>query len=170
MSQIDWEVIKKFAPDEFPEDPNRYARPKLIYRLDSYRLLLGEYVYPSPTAGGLARFDNASKGSRHYAWGKQLSDAVDVFPEGDPGRALLIALTCQLFGGVGLYLDTEHDGHNWPMIHLDLRSLGRNHADKTALLWVRRNGQYTYPQYEGENCSNILIRALRWAINHKQEG
>lgn len=170
MKQVDWNEVQKFTPDEFPEDPDLYARPKIIYRLDKFRLILGDYVYPSPAAGGLARFDVGSKGSRHCARGKRRSDAVDVFPEGNPGRALLIALTCQLFGGVGLYLDTEYEGHNWPMLHLDLRPLGTNHADETALLWVRRDGQYTYPQYGEQHCSNILIRALRWATNYKQEG
>jgi hypothetical protein len=160
--RINWGEIRYFARDNFSEDPEQHAEPGLIYSLDDYRGLLGFPLIPSPTRGALARFRKTESESRHYADNGALSDAQDLFPDGDPGQAVLVALTSQLWGGVGLYLDTTYQSIAWPMLHLDLRPLGHNHSRKTALLWIRRDGEYTYPQYTGQG-TRILVEALRVA-------
>jgi len=143
---INWAKIPDFQPHEFPEDPNKHADPQLMYSLQDYRYLLGRAFFPSPVPGALARDD---KSSEHFSNDKFKSRAIDGFPKGCPADAWQIALSSQLWGGIGLYLDTHYQGKKWVMLHLDLRPLGHNHANNTVLLWIRdKNGKYVYPQYE----------------------
>lgn len=148
MSDIDWEKVKYFDPkiDKFPEDPDVYADPKIIYAVDDYRGITGKPVHPSPVPGALARLDG-SKTGRHYAVNRK-SDAIDVFPEGDIRTNWMLAVTSGLFGGVGLYPFTKYRGRDWPMLHLDCRPFkGEGGKDDFTLLWLRdQHGQYWYPQ------------------------
>ena len=160
MASIDWGEGKYFSWENFSEDPEEHAEPALLYTLDDYRGLLGYPLYPSPVKGGLARFRKSDEGSRHCARNKKRSDASDQFPDQDPARAVLVALTSRLWGGVGLYLDTKLRGIPWPMLHLDLRPLGYGHSQRTVLVWIRRDGEYIYPQYR-DGGGAILGEALR---------
>ena len=141
MSEIDWDIVKNFNPniDNFSEDPDLHAEPQLIYDLDHYRNLLGVPVYVSPVPGALARFKGSTT-SRHFALQRK-SDAIDIFPSGDIRRAWMIAVSCGLWGGVGLYPYTNFKGRNWPMLHLDKRP-----ADNGVMMWIRKeNDDYVYP-------------------------
>lgn len=160
--EIEWESLPYLSPQEFSENPDKRAQPDIIYSLHDYRSILGRAFYPSPTPGALARLREEDKGSRHYAGKGRLSDAVDGFPAGNAANAFLVAITSQLFGGIGLYLDTHYDGREWPMLHLDLRPLGTDHAQETALIWIRQDGEYHYPQYSDQGTS-MLAQALRIA-------
>ena len=138
------EQLLYFAPAEFPEWIG-YGHPKLFYSLDEYRALLGCRIYPSPAPGALARFDWNDRKSQHYAEkeGLALSKAVDVFPDCSIQIAFLQALTSQLWGGVGVYFDTEYNGESWPMLHLDIRNPGAFTA-----IWFRINKHdYRSPQF-----------------------
>jgi hypothetical protein len=154
MTDINWTKIDHFHPDDFSEDPNKDALPKLIYNVDQWRKLCGFPISPSLAEGALARFGDADKDSRHYAVERK-SDALDCFPHGDPVQAFMAALCSQLFGAVGLYLDTMFRGHPWPMLHVDLRPLGEGHSKEMALIWVRDEGEYVYPQYEANSTGLI---------------
>lgn len=146
---IDWSRVKYFNPktDKFPEDPNLYSDPNLIYALDLLREAYGYPIYPSPVKGALARLDGSST-SRHYAVGRK-SDAIDIFPTKDKDKELyLAALSSNLFGGLGLYLDTRGlDGLPLPMLHVDLRPLNNN----KMMLWVRdKKGNYIYSHKDNQ--------------------
>ena len=145
---ITWTKAPDFKPSEFSENPDKFADPRLIYNLQDYRNLLGKKVYPSPVPGALARSDKVSQ--HYYNLEADIkSRAGDVFVEGCTAEAWQIAVTSQLWGGVGLYLNTLFKNQKWLMLHLDLRALGKNHSKKTVLLWIRdKKGQYRYPQYE----------------------
>jgi|GEM_PF-2560627 len=145
---ITWTKAPDFKPSEFAENPDKFADPQLIYGLQDYRNLLGRKVFPSPVPGALARSDKDSQHFYNLESGIR-SRAGDVFVEGCPAEAWQIAVTSQLWGGVGLYLDTKYKGKKWPMLHLDLRSLGENHSKEMVLLWIRtKKGKYRYPQHE----------------------
>lgn len=137
---------KNFDRGDFPEDPNRNADPVLIQNLQAFRKWHGSYIYPSPVSGALARFEDEDADSRHYAVGRQ-SDAVDVFAE-NPAAAFLLAVTCGLWGAVGIYTNTRYRKQAWPMLHLDCRPYGVGHSQEHLLVWHRDHNGYHYPQYE----------------------
>jgi uncharacterized protein YcbK (DUF882 family) len=143
------EQIKNFVQSEFPE-PIEYGHPKLFYSLDAYRNLLGAPIYPSPSARAFVRTRERHKESMHYANLDQhiRSRAIDVFVDDRVDRAFMLAMASQLWGGVGVYGDTEFKGRPWSMLHLDIRPLGHGHSRNCALIWLRIKGEYTYPQYE----------------------
>ena len=117
---IDWDNVYKLDRDEFSEDPDKYAEPKLIYSLGKLRRLLGVSVYPSPVHGALARV-SGSKTTQHYAVDR-LSTACDVFIKGIPFEIFTKIMHSKLFTGIGIYLDTNGvDGLPWIMFHLDIR-------------------------------------------------
>lgn len=129
-------ALKHFQRDEFPNGVLENIDNELVLGLDEYRQRLGHPLVPSPLAGAWYRKDG-SKTSRHYAVGR-LSDAGDVFPQCDIRDALLVALHCDWWGGIGVYLDTNGpNGKPQPMLHLDLRPQRQ--------LWLRYQGQYIYP-------------------------
>lgn len=141
--------IPDFSLDNFPEDPDEYAEPQLLYNLQTQRNIFGKPIIPSPVGGALARTAADQIKSQHYADPKKKikSKAVDVFPEGDPLKNLILALSSQLWGGLGVYFDTEYGGKTWVMFHFDIRDLGEEHKKKMTLLWFRIEGAYFYPQY-----------------------
>lgn len=130
---IDNIKINHFSLDEFPENPLKYADPKLIISLDRLRELINLPIHPSPVKNALARFDG-SKTSRHYAVGR-LSDAIDVFIIGNKLEIFLKIIQSNLFTGIGLYFDTHYRGNSQMMVHLDLR--------EKPLMWYR-DIEYNY--------------------------
>ena len=143
---INWKEIKHFKKHEFSEDPDIYAEPELILNLERYRILLNNKVHPSPREGTLARFEDEDKYSQHYAMGRK-STATDVFPDGDPLIAWMLAISCGLWGGVGVYFDTTYLYKPKIMLHLDL---GRNR------LWYRVNGVYCNPLLNTSSARKLM--------------
>lgn len=144
---IDWKRVPNFHPDEFPEDPDRYADPKLIYTLQAYRTRINQAVYPSPVKGALARF-GINTTSQHSAVDRK-SRAVDVFAEGVPVSNFACLITVPEIMGIGIYLDTNGpDAAPWIMFHMDIRGVGFT-AD-VPLVWICKKVQgrnkYYYPQ------------------------
>ena len=153
----DWDSIKWFTPNEFPKGSLENIEAKLIYFLDGYRDLLDEKVIPSPVAAGWYRFDG-SMTSRHYAV-RRLSDAGDVFPQCDIRKALVVAMGCPWWGGIGVYLDTTGpSGKPEPMLHLDLRP--------RRVLWMRvkENGKerYIYPLRSKQEMQDYMRYLTEW--------
>ena len=139
--------MKNFEPDEFSENPNEFAHPLLLSNLQKYRNILNEKIFPSKATGSLARFDGSNT-SLHYIETdtvlkenilqyENLSKAVDCFFDTSIFHAWSVALSCGLWGGVGVYFDTTYNSEIRPMLHLDTR--------KQNLIWYRYNGQYFYP-------------------------
>jgi hypothetical protein len=162
-----------FSPDEFSEDPTIYGDFRLFNNaLFPFREWWGRPIYPSPAEGALARF-SGPRSSHHYVGPRRRierrSTAVDVFPEGDPFRAWLLAVSCGVFGAVGWYPHTNGpNGRPWPMLHLDVRKPGEGHSHNHPLLWMRDDEGYHYihyPNYAGKavEMSNLL---QQWAGNH----
>jgi len=133
--EIEWDKVNYFEPDEFSEDPDKYADPALIYSLDIFREMLQYKIYPSPVTGALARFDDGKSGSRHYAVSRK-SDAIDIFCNTSILEAWTIAIRSGLWKGIGVYFDTFYRNRDWCMLHLDNRS--------TNLLWYRDNHEYSF--------------------------
>jgi hypothetical protein len=156
--------MSNFDIGEFPEDPIKYGDPELLRSLQHFRDLFGDYIYISPSSGALARFSD--DGSQHFATtdGSTKSKAVDCFPVVRPLTLFTLALSCQLWGGIGFYFDTKFKGQNWMMMHLDIRPLGHHHSQDTVLIWYREDGKYRYPQYE-EFGVDILLRKFRIILN-----
>ncbi len=152
---INWKNIKRFSIAEFPEDPDKFAEPQLIYKLNTFALQLGKAIYPSPVKGALARL-SGSKTSQHYAINRK-STAVDIFCEGVPFFVLSELLVSKLFRGIGIYLDTDGvDGLPWVMFHVDLRP-----KKGSPLIWIARKEydaikekivtKYYYPQNDSDH-------------------
>lgn len=155
-ASINWNDIKNFSSTEFPEDPNKYANPELIYVLQDLRVLYNMKIYPSPVSGALARF-TGSITSQHYVGSKteptRLSTGIDVFPEGVPFAFLCTVLKIPTILGIGIYIDTNGpDGKPWVMFHLDIRRKG--FTKDIPLIWVAKKinegnqvkTKYYYPQ------------------------
>ncbi|MCV6589688.1 MAG: hypothetical protein OIF57_11730 [Marinobacterium sp.] len=135
-SDMDWDDVNWFNPSEFPGGVLDHVEGALIMALDDFRALLGQPIVPSPVPGGWCRNDGSTT-SRHYAV-ERLSDAGDIFPQCDIRTALLHALGCEWFGGIGVYLDTTGpSGKPEAMLHLDMRP--------ERVLWLRYEGRYIYP-------------------------
>lgn len=154
VSRINWKKVYKFSPGEFPEDPNQFAEPKLIYSLDEARMMHDRRIYPSPVKGALARFDPLGKKSQHYVDLERgrLSKAVDFFPTGMAISMYHVLMAGGKFQGIGIYLDsTGPDGEPWVMFHADIREVGfRQHV---PLLWFAEKDEkdewkYRYPQMD----------------------
>jgi len=144
---INWNYVYKLSADEFSEDPDKLAEPRLIYSLGDLRRLLGAKMRPSPVPGGLAR-NYGSKKSQHYVVDR-FSTASDQFIEGVPFDIYSKILYSNLFTGIGIYLDTTGpDGKPWIMFHLDIRK--RNFP----FIWIVQKidgvNKYRYPQAQPE--------------------
>ena len=144
---INWKTIRHFSAVEFPDNPDENASPKLIKTLDTWREQLAFRVDPSPVPGGLARFEG-DRESRHYAVGRQ-SDAVDVFPSCHIRYAWLSAVRSKLWGGIGVYFDTQFEGRSQPMLHLDLRP-------GPTVFWYRINHNYGNPLMDGGDLQRLF--------------
>ena len=156
MNIINGVRMQNFKPDEFSENPERYASPVLLRNLQAYRNILGHKIYPSKADGALARF-SGSRQSMHYIdplINDDRSEAIDVFCDCDIFEAYNVALNSNLWGGVGVYFDTKRNGKPWPMLHLDTRKL--------PLMWFRWGKNYYYPHksesFYGDLLSLFLIK------------
>lgn len=138
--------INNFSINEFPEDPVKFADPKLIINLDRLREFIGSAISPSPVKGALARFDINAKNSQHYAVGRK-STAIDIFIDCDPLEAFVKILQSKLFNRVGVYYDTQYRNELHTMFHLDLKDQN--------LMWYRDDGKYYY-SYQNDFYSNLL--------------
>lgn len=148
-----WEKLKPYFSkegDSWSEDPDLYAQEDLLTALYEYRKLLGVPVHPSPVTGALARFTGDFKvsiGSYHYVGGTRdgslpivrKSSAIDVFTGTNIRRAFTTALTSKLWGGIGVYFDTNFKGIPTAMLHLDLRKTS------STVIWFRQRHKYYQP-------------------------
>jgi len=129
---IDWAKVPNFKSEHFPESPDMFAEPDLIYALQAFRTKVRRSIFPSPVAGALARFAGGTE-TQHYV-GDALkpirkSTAVDIFVEGIPISNLFCLLSIPNIKGIGIYLHTTGpDGKPWIMFHIDIRS--------TPLVWI----------------------------------
>ncbi len=139
--------INNFTKDEFSEDI-KYAHTDLLQNLDLLRDFVGCAIFPSPVQGALARFDQKSKDSQHYAKNR-LSTAIDVFVNTDPFEAYCKILYSKLFRRVGVYFDTKYRNKPWVMFHLDLKD--------QDLLWYRDEFGYCYSS-ERDFYSKLLCK------------
>lgn len=157
MMNIKGVNIKNFSKSEFPEDPEECAEVRLLLRLDKFRDILGEPIYPSPVKGALAR-DNP-RSQHHYDPDKGIkSKAVDCFCAAKPLKVYSLALVSQLFGGIGVYPDGYFKEQRWTRFHFDIRRLGTNHIHQTTLVWYQSENGMVYPEYE--NSWDLLFRIL----------
>jgi len=136
MSKINEIEMPNFKPNEFPEDPNLYAHKDMLISLQETRTRLNKPIIISRANGSLARFGDGSSSSRHYAMNRY-SDAIDFFPDCDPFEAFVVISSIGLWGGIGIYFDTELKGLKKVMFHCDKR--------RQPLIWFRNNGKYYYP-------------------------
>lgn len=148
-AELDFNSVDHFSVDEWPGDALAHISAELVLALSEYRDQLGAPLIPSPLVDGWYRTDGSTT-SRHYAVGR-LSDAGDLFPRCDVRKALMVAMGFDLFGGIGVYLDTTGpSGKPEPMLHLDLRP-GR-------VIWMRYNGRYIYPMNSAEAMAEFWQR------------
>lgn len=138
--------IKNFSINEFPEDPVKFADPKLIINLDRLREFIGSAINISPVKGALARFDINAKNSQHYAVGRK-STAIDIFIDCDPFEAFVKILQSKLFNRAGFYPNWKYKDKITGGFHLDLKDQN--------LMWYRDNGEYYY-SYQKNFYSNLL--------------
>ena len=156
---MNWGMVKYFNPkiDSFPEDPDLYADDELIYSLDLFRGIIGYPINISPVSGALARFTGSDK-SQHYAVGRK-STAIDVFCDCDASIAFINAISCGIWGGVGVYFDTMYRGIPHVMFHLDKRPV----IDSRPVIWYRSHGKYFYLS-DDNNCSKMInkLGGFKW--------
>lgn len=153
---IFWDTVNYFTPQEFSEDPNEFAHPELIRRLDFWREEYGYAIEPSKAPGALARTDMGSRTSYHFAdpFADIQSRAVDVFPQGSIKRAFLLALMGG-FGGVGVYFGkTNNRGEPATMMHVDIRP-----GPKKVWMWTdEKKYEFYMDRYNGPALSAFWQR------------
>jgi len=148
-AELDFGSVDHFERHEFPGDVLEHIDGDYVLGLSEYRDRLGHQVVPSPVIEGWYRTEG-SEGSRHYAVGR-LSDAGDVFPKCDIREAFMVAMGCEWWGGIGVYLDTTGpSGESEPMLHLDQRA-GRT-------IWMRYKGRYIYPMNSAAEMNEFYQR------------
>lgn len=141
-----------FSLDEWPEpDILKKVEGSVILNLSALRELHGSPIHPSQNPNGWARVGGSTT-SRHYAVGR-LSDAADFFPEGRVLDCWLTAVSMKVWGGFGLYLDTNKNPRQpGAMMHLDQRPGPR-------VFWIRNEvGTYIYKHRDPEMFWEALHR------------
>jgi uncharacterized protein YcbK (DUF882 family) len=115
-NEMNFHNVAHFSKSEFHGE-SEFVDSRVIYALDELRKQLGKPIIISPVKGSVARFDDGSKTSQHYAVGRK-STAVDVlFPESSLHDVFVTASTITVIGGIGLYPDwNPHHG-----AHIDTR-------------------------------------------------
>jgi hypothetical protein len=157
---INWQEIQFFNPD-FPSESvfkqvEDLIEPNLMLAIDRFRGLLGARIDPSPLPEAWAR--HGSPNSQHNVvyseMGKpiRLSSAGDVFPTCDIRTAFQVAAGSGLFGGIGVYFDTNYGGQPRMMMHLDIRKI------EVAIWWARVNGVYIYAHRKDEQ--DLFFKAI----------
>lgn len=170
-TQVNWNKVRHFIPSEFPVDP-KYAEPQLIYNLDTFRRLVSQRTYPSPIERAFVRFRETDSNNYHYC-APDLSirsRAVDVFVEGVPFKNWINAISCGLWGGVGVYFGTfyGHRSYYWPMLHLDIRPRKEN---EPPFMWYRDpDGNYVYFMFRESSIMERLSSLFNaYGIGHKKQ-
>ena len=152
-STMDFGVIRRFVPSEFPGKALEYLDESIVRVLDEYAVFLKHPVHLTTLEAGFYRFGGSER-SRHWVGPapsivtgredvRRLSTAVDVFPFCDTGEAFEAAVNCREFGGIGIYYDTKYGGKDRTMFHFDLR--------ERPLWWCRVGGIYYYPANGGDH-------------------
>lgn len=158
---IDWNNVRFFNEEEFPKGEAQHMSEDALERYIIARNITNIPWYPSKVKGALARLDG-SKTSRHYAAGRK-SDALDFFPGKNVDLAWFLHQlygSC-LFGGIGLYFDTNgYDHSSDVMFHVDCRhpSMG------FPLVWFAEegyDGQRIYTYITNAKKYNELLKYLR---------
>lgn len=174
MNEINWREVYKIGPNEFPENPDKFAEPELIYSMSDVRRIVMKRMFPSPVKGALARFGKT--GSQHRVKLPNKSKACDFFGEGTPIEFYNAILYSGAFNGIGVYLDTKGpDGLPWVMFHIDIRKKGFKNQ---PLIWIVIKvphkfkpgvmiDKYRYPQAEPKFWR--LLNDIRFFQN-KQRG
>jgi len=156
------EEIKNFDSDEFLVGELQFVGIEIIQAVDKFRDLSGVPIYPSIAPGALARIDNNVTNQHHArSDGSVLSKAMDWFPGRGESitRLLMLALGSGLFGGIGVYFDTNgfvHSSKN--MFHTDVRPK----ENGIPILWYRVGGSYFYP-FSDKMRINTFMSLLRRA-------
>jgi hypothetical protein len=141
---IEWETVKYFSKSEFSEDPDKCAKPNLIYSINTLRGLCNCPIHPSPVSGALAR-TSGSKKSRHYAIDRK-SDALDFLVKGDFFPIFCTIISCRLFRGIGVYFDGMYNGKPAIRYHVDLREKGLNIFEPLIWFQEEKGEGVKYPQ------------------------
>lgn len=96
----------------------------------------------------------------------KFSTGIDIFvdnPEQNFWKAYIMAISCGLFGGIGVYAHTKYKGKPHPMLHLDIRP----HVFPT--IWARdADDNYIYPlRGTGQllDFTNELAAAIKNALD-----
>jgi hypothetical protein len=122
-SAIDWSLIHRLSPDEWPDGVLERMDGRVIQALGLIRSQIPDSheIIPSPVPGAHVRDTGTS---RHSTAGNRLSDATDVFMAWPHvWAALQIARRTAWIGGIGLYTDMMLRGRegDYAMLHIDLR-------------------------------------------------
>lgn len=138
--------LEHFRPHEFRHWWDLMAEPQVL-GLDAFRHRLADVVGEenaavtiSPAEGALGRRGGELNRSRHNVDAYGLVYATDVMlPHVDladePTARKVIDRACEVFGGVGLYLEWKpHNG-----LHLDSRP---HKHDGSSATWCRADGEY----------------------------
>jgi len=109
----------------------------LLLYVQLLRVMTGIPLTISPAIGGVVRFDTPN--SQHYAHRSGYPDiedhlckAIDVFPA--PGHAARFFDQCRTskrLGAVGLYMGTQLNGEQRPLVHIDIRA-----REDAMLVWT----------------------------------
>lgn len=145
MQKLNWNAYPNFSVNEFSEDPDKYASPRILDALQCARTELGVSIYPSPAPGALARFDDRSYRSMHYCnlYKGIQAKAVDFFVEGNPVDVFHKLVMSHAFRRIGVYFDTHFAGKSWVMFHGDL-----DYTNPTKLWYRDTAGHYHFPVWE----------------------
>lgn len=142
---IDWRKAPNFSPDEFSENPDKYAEPDLIYSLQRTRSVLNRPVIPSPVNGALARTDG-SIDSQHYIGSfknpSRFSSALDWFcPDMSGHKVFWTLYGCCLWTAIGVYFGGRYGGSPCVRFHTDIRE----RSEDLPLVWYVDGSEEKYP-------------------------
>ncbi len=153
MAIINGVDMQNFSHKEIPQEKASFISKSILINIQKYRYLLGCPFSISMNSDALIRYDGNEK-SEHYVKVEngniiKRSTAIDGYPSCDIFKAWTIALSFNLFGGVGVYFDTTNNhGVQQPMLHLDLR--------EKPLIWCRIDKKYYYP-HTHKNFYSLLM-------------
>lgn len=129
---IDWTTIKHFAREEWRHDPDRIS-PDLVMLMDQMRDAAGVPIWIHVAWDGEGHVAD----SGHYTTSRELAVAVDFHFEAWPLLQQWLFAERFPWNGIGLYPHWQQPG-----LHVDLRRIGREHADLGRRWWRDRDGTY----------------------------
>lgn len=144
MTVINGIDMPNFTHKEIPKSIEKAVDKRILMNIQEYRNILGCPFFISLDTRAIVRFDGRITSCHKVIVSPfdgtitKISTAIDGFPDCDSFKSWSKALSSNLFGGVGVYFDTNgNDGKPCPMFHLDLRPI--------SLIWYRDDGKYFYP-------------------------